>query len=128
MNQQIKKWFILPGDYASPACNKNKAICVSIQKHNTLIINKYRMYTFVIQECTLIYSNECTFLYDKSVHSYYSSQIELISATSHCCCHVAYYPSLLPPVVPVFVLGVFSILSEIYVHSLSLIDKSSLSV
>ncbi len=103
MNQQIKKWFILPGDYASPACNKNKAICVSIQKHNTLIINK-------------------------SVHSYYSSQIELISATSHCCCHVAYYPSLLPPVVPVFVLGVFSILSEIYVHSLSLIDKSSLSV
>ena len=42
MNQQIKKWFILPGDYASPACSKNKAICVSIQKHNTLIINKYQ--------------------------------------------------------------------------------------
>ena len=42
MSQQIKKWFILPGDYASPACNKNKAICVSIQKHNTLIINKYQ--------------------------------------------------------------------------------------
>lgn len=42
MNQQIKKWFILPGDYTSPACNKNKAICVSIQKHNALIINKYQ--------------------------------------------------------------------------------------
>ena len=62
MNQQIKKWFILPGDYASPACNKNKAICVSIQKHNTLIINKYqnvhfchtRVYNLDILKCTIL--------------------------------------------------------------------------